>query len=131
MRPQLAPHTQLERALSQGGQGLSPPLGVHHDGSGPVVIAPQHHPDGLAVQPVDIDRICGLAGPVQSMAVDVDAEVMRLLLRVLALVWSAHDSERLQDNTPGTISSNHFRLLKEEHRWHTEHGLPTRWSRDT
>lgn len=41
------------------------------------------------------------------MAVYINAEVMWLLLWVLALVWSTHDSERLQDNIWGTISSNY------------------------
>lgn len=41
------------------------------------------------------------------MAVYINAEVVWLLLWVLALVWSTHDSERLQDNIWGTISSNY------------------------
>lgn len=90
-------------ALYKVQEGSSPSLCIHHDGSGPVVVPSQHHPDGFTVQPVHIDRICGLTGPVQGVAVNINAEVMRLLLRVLALVWGTHYSERLQDNTWATF----------------------------
>lgn len=79
-------------------KGISPPLCIHYNGSGLVVVASQHHPYWLAVQPVNVDGVCGLTGPVQGMAVYINAEVMWLLLWVLALVWRAHDSKRLQDS---------------------------------
>lgn len=85
-------------ALYKVQKGISPSLCIHYNGSGLVMIPSQHHPNWLAIQPVDIDWICGLTGPVQGMTVYIDAEVMWLLLWVLALVWSTHDSERLQEN---------------------------------
>lgn len=99
--------THPKSALCKVQEGSSPSLCVHYDGSGPVVIPSQHHPDGFAVQPVHIDGIRGLTGPVQGMAVYINAEVMWLLLWVLTLVWSTHYSERLQDNTWATISSHY------------------------
>lgn len=95
------------RSRAQRGRRDSPSLRVHHDGPGPVVLAAQHHPDGFAAQPVHVDGVRGLAGPVQGVAVDINAEVVGLLLRVLALVWGTHYSERLQDNTWAMISSHH------------------------
>lgn len=92
-------------ALYQEQEGSSPSLCIHYDGSGPVVVPSQHHPDVFAIQPVHVDRICGLTGPVQGMAVYINAEVVWLLLRVLTLVWGTHYSERLQDNTWAMISN--------------------------
>lgn len=99
--------TDAQSALHRVQEGSSPSLCVHHDGSGPVVLPSQHHPDGFAVQPVHVDRICGLAGPVQGVAVDINAEVVGLLLRVLTLVWGTHYSERLQGNA-WAMFSNHY-----------------------
>lgn len=99
--------THPKSALCRGQEGSSPSLCIHYDGPGPVVVPSQHHPNGFAIQPVHVDGICGLTGPVQGVAVYINAEVMRLLLRVLTLVWGTHYSERLQDNTWATISSHY------------------------
>ena len=66
-------------------RGPAPSLGVDDDGPRLVAVPAEHHAHGIPIQPVDVDGVGGLARPKQRPAVDVNAEVMRLPVRVLAL----------------------------------------------
>ena len=67
------------------GTAPAPALSVDDDGPRLVAVPPQHHAHGVPVEPVDVDGVGGLACPEQCPAVDVNAEVVRLPVRVLAL----------------------------------------------
>lgn len=64
--------------------GLAPPLGVDDDGPWLVAVPTEHHTHGVSIQPVDVDGVGGLTRPEEHPAVDVDAEVVGLPIRVLA-----------------------------------------------
>lgn len=76
-------HPRRDSTPARGGP--APALGVDDDGPRLVAVPPQHHAHGVPVEPVDVDGVGGLTRPEQRPAVDVDAEVVRLPVRVLAL----------------------------------------------
>lgn len=73
-----------------------PFLWIHHNGPGPILISFEHHSHGSPIQTCHIDHISSFAGPVDIAAVDVNAQVIRLHIKVLIGNWTCHNSEALQ-----------------------------------